>query len=568
VTRAAAIVCTLVLVGPGIAVARPGDLSDPLRIPGFPFNHSTTTLDRTSSIAQYSCAAQSEAGPEIVYAFASSGLSVVSATVYEADVSVDVDIHILSSLTVDGSGTAVDCLARGNQSASTRISAGTYYLVVDTYRGAQKAGMFRLRADLQPMDAFYARSIARGVTLETKLYSSLFGGAQSGAVLKVDLTDPDVMIKPLRRGAACLTTSESGLLAGAVAAVNGGFYSTPGCASVSLIKIDGSLIATNSVTRTAFGVGADRHASLALIAGGQDWPSAIQAIGGAPRIVTGRQVDLHTAQEMVESTVETSVTARTGAGIAPDGSVVLATTDSGSVIATGMGLADFAQWMIDLGAVDAVNLSGAASTTLWALGEQNAGLVNTPLNGAEQVQASAIGIFAKLLDRPAIWLTKPEARALQVGDTWIFEAVVADPEGQAIAFRFDPGTTDGHVRVMDRGDGTARYSYVPSTVDVERSPVSLVFFADVQTSSTSSIGVELQVLPRTGPQPGLDGGASEGTTPVVAAEIVGSEKGCGCSVDGSATPRPIDLLLAIGGGALSIISRRASARSRSRARRP
>src|SRR5262245_27825361 len=90
------------------ALARPGDLGEPLVIPAVPFVHTSTTALRAAAIDRYSCASgTSEAGPEVVYRFDVPGPGVLSAVV-DGDASpVDVDVHILSGLELDASKTAV-----------------------------------------------------------------------------------------------------------------------------------------------------------------------------------------------------------------------------------------------------------------------------------------------------------------------------------------------------------------------------------------------------------------------------------------------------------------------------
>ena len=84
----------------------------------------------------YSCAPSTdESGREVVYRVEVPADGFLSAAVTEAN-GVDVDVHLLSALDAQA------CLARGNFHAKADVTAGTYYVVVDTYGGAANAGAY------------------------------------------------------------------------------------------------------------------------------------------------------------------------------------------------------------------------------------------------------------------------------------------------------------------------------------------------------------------------------------------------------------------------------------------
>ncbi len=100
-------------------------------VASFPYNTSgstsTSSLDAWDS---YSCApSTNEGGPEVIYE-----VQVPESGWLQAGVSdgygVDVDVHILSALST------YDCVARDNHSAGTSVTAGTWYVVVDTWVSA------------------------------------------------------------------------------------------------------------------------------------------------------------------------------------------------------------------------------------------------------------------------------------------------------------------------------------------------------------------------------------------------------------------------------------------------
>lgn len=452
---------------------RPGDWAAPFVVPAAPFVHASTTVGRRSVAGRYSTRPDLvEAGPEVVYRVDVPARGRLTAWVRgdgapAADgQTVDVDVHVLRSLEVDASGLAVACLARANEAVEVEVDAGTYYVVVDTYQSAARAGAYVLRIDVEPDDAWYERPVAQGVTLRTKRYPSLFGAPQTGSVLDVDLGAPGVVVKPIL-AQGCALTSQLGKRAGAVAAINGGFFGGgffgSGCASVSLCKIDGQLSATNAKDRSALGVHPDGRASIALVKAGQDWPDATHALGGLGRLLERGQKVIAPGAEGSAPSFATARHPRTAVGITAAGKLVLATVDGRTAAGAGMKLDELAQWMAWLGCEDALNFDGGGSTALWVAGEPWGGVVNHPCDNGradhagERAVSTALGVWARPLDRDAIWLTPPPPARVAPGAAWSCELALADPEGQRVTFRLERAPAG--MTLHDRGDGTARLTW-------------------------------------------------------------------------------------------------------------
>lgn len=454
--------------GPPADAPRPGDWSDPIVVPGAPFVHASTTAGRRALAARYSARPSvSEAGPEVVYRVDVPARGRLTAWVQGDGApaagggTVDVDVHVLRSLELDASGLAVACLARDDVAVEVEVEAGTYHVVVDTYEGPARAGAYTLRIDLALDDAWYERPVAQGVRLRTKRYPALFGGAQTGSVLDVDLAAPGVVVKPIvSRG--CATTSTLGRRAGAVAAVNGGFFDGS-CASVSLAKVDGDVWATNARDRSAVGFDAQGRASIDLVAAGQDWPQVTHALGGLGRLLRSGAVVVRPGDEQSQPSFATARHPRTAVGVTAQGGLVLATVDGRTAAGAGMKLDELAQWMAWLGCRDALNLDGGGSTALWVRGEPFGGVVNHPCDNrkadhaGERGVSTVLGVWARPLDQDALWLTPAPDERVGAGRAWSHEVVVADPEGARVRFRLEGAPPD--LTLVDRGDGTARLAW-------------------------------------------------------------------------------------------------------------
>ncbi|MGC4119246.1 MAG: hypothetical protein QM765_32710 [Myxococcales bacterium] len=125
--------------GPPADAGQPSCPAGRICVDTFPFGDDRdTSASPLSSFDGYSCSPTTdESGPEIVYQVTVPADGFLSAAVQEAD-GVDVDVHILSAL--DPS----QCLDRGNFHASADVTAGTWFVVIDTFAGSAKAGAFHV----------------------------------------------------------------------------------------------------------------------------------------------------------------------------------------------------------------------------------------------------------------------------------------------------------------------------------------------------------------------------------------------------------------------------------------
>ena len=87
---------------------------------------------------------------------------------------------------------------------------------------------------------------------------------------------------------------------------------------------------------------------------GADWQAVVNSVGGRDPLV----------RDGLNVATGTSRNARIGAGIRADGSLLLLAVDNGDLDAGGMALPEVAELMLDLGAVDAVNLDGGNSSQM------------------------------------------------------------------------------------------------------------------------------------------------------------------------------------------------------------
>lgn len=235
-------------------------------------------------------------------------------------------------------------------------------------------------------------SLANSVQYKQYSFRDPAGQPIKAYVVTVDLRDANTFLRPIG-GDNCKKVSEHGSQSRALVAVNAGFFDGD-CKSVSLLKINSVLKGTNSKARSALGLDGQERASIKRIPAGQDWPEMRNAVGGIPRIVTDGRVDVNS--EGGSSGFINGRHPRTAVGLIDDQHAIIVMVDGRSGTSKGMSLKALAQFMISLGAKQAVNLDGGGSSAMWVdpvLGDRD-GVINDPSDGRERRVNSALGVFA------------------------------------------------------------------------------------------------------------------------------------------------------------------------------
>ncbi|HYO65392.1 MAG TPA: phosphodiester glycosidase family protein [Archangium sp.] len=224
-------------------------------------------------------------------------------------------------------------------------------------------------------------------------------------IIEVDLANPNVELVPLvRAGTGVERTSAMAARAGAIAAVNAGYFASTGL-SYSHIEVDGTVLATNASSRPArstFGLSAQHNATLLQVRvdstntpvpADPAYGSILDAIGGGPNLVTNGVVDVRDVEEGFDAASGIGSTTR-GPRTAlcrksASKKVSLVTVDGRqSGWSVGMTLAELARLLVDLGCERGMNYDGGGSTTAWV----NGAVVNRPSDGTERSVVSAWGV--------------------------------------------------------------------------------------------------------------------------------------------------------------------------------
>ncbi len=151
---------------------------------------------------------------------------------------------------------------------------------------------------------------------------------------------------------------------------------------------------------------------------------------------------------------DTGANPRCAVGITEEGKVVFFTNDGRQAPkSVGMGLGQLAEFMKDLGCVDAIYLDGGGSATFASRAEGDTGLTvkNSPSDGQERQVSSAILVYsdAKSTGEFDHAVISPDSEVYTPGSTIEFTAKGADSSGAAVDL-----PSDGSFSLADESMGT------------------------------------------------------------------------------------------------------------------
>ncbi|MGB0641317.1 MAG: phosphodiester glycosidase family protein, partial [Myxococcota bacterium] len=297
-------------------------------------------------------------------------------------VGVDVDIHLMQDpVIVDDIGTG--CIARAHETLEvTDLDAGEYFVVIDSWADASGSvyeGEYDLAFEWIADDAWSEVPVAEGITWSRLRSLDLAGGDQTVNLIEVD-PGYGWDAQPADHG-GCDTVASTSDSLGAVAGINGGFFSGS-CSTLDLLKSDGTLHSTNTMTgfeQRSMGWNGLSDLSFAWIDTGVDWGSKSNAMGGFPSLVTDGTGSAEARPgESVYSSGDWSRNPRTAVGVGSDGQLMMVTVDGRTSAGDGMTTPQLAELMEDLGAVQALGLDGGGSTTMTVEGCWLNDVVNNP----------------------------------------------------------------------------------------------------------------------------------------------------------------------------------------------
>jgi hypothetical protein len=306
------------------------------------------------------------------------------------------------------------------RSASLRSLAAALLLPVLSFTSAC--------ATAAPLEgpAWERRQLASGVELLEGTFDDLYEAPQVIKILRVNLDDPTVKVRfapshPTAARKAPVPAFVEGT--GAIAAINGGYSGGgrggPESTNSGIFKIDGKVRPFQRqeteefhfVGSAALGIDSEGNWHFRNRPGDtwpEDWPEVEHALAGAHRLIEDGEIHPSITRNATvrEERHAARRHPRTAIGLRPDRTALLITVDGRHPgKAEGMTLPELANFMKDLGCIEALNLDGGGSTTLWLRGK---GVINYPTDngqfdhdGARRVFSAVIILAEETDPRPA-----------------------------------------------------------------------------------------------------------------------------------------------------------------------
>jgi len=127
------------------------------------------------------------------------------------------------------------------------------------------------------------------------------------------------------------------------------------------------------------------------------WEGYPTILGAGPRLLRAGKIETtEVAEEFRRDVIKQGP--RTAIGIDKDGNFLLVVVDGRQPHSRGLTLPEMAQWLLDLGAVDAINLDGGGSTTLVVDNK----IINSPSDGTERPVANAVLLMREAPPQPLV----------------------------------------------------------------------------------------------------------------------------------------------------------------------
>jgi exopolysaccharide biosynthesis protein len=231
-----------------------------------------------------------------------------------------------------------------------------------------------------------SKQVQENITWQSRYFKDLFGSKQYINLLDIDLNDTSIKPFIAWQDTVLLTTHEMAEREKAVAAVNGNFFHTKNGGSVCFLKINGKIIDTSRTDLSDHlfldelddaAIVIDQKGKMGIIScPAAGWKSATQIptiiSAGPPLIIKGQTV------KFIPHTFNDKRFSRTGAGLTKNNHLLLITVDGNSEQSAGMTIAEFAQIFKAFNCINAINLDGGGSTTMWIKGQPDSGIVSHP----------------------------------------------------------------------------------------------------------------------------------------------------------------------------------------------
>ena len=163
------------------------------------------------------------------------------------------------------------------------------------------------------------------------------------------------------------------------------------CPADSTIPKDGLVISVHGKAQEAFAPVKVGDAARVTEEIGEPWANLPTVIGAGPMLVKDGAVYVTAEEEEFPPDIARGRAPRTAFGVTADGRYLLAVVDGRQSHSIGCTLQEMAEFMMQFGAVQAINFDGGGSSALVVAGE----LENSPSDGEERAVGSALVLLPR-----------------------------------------------------------------------------------------------------------------------------------------------------------------------------
>jgi len=241
--------------------------------------------------------------------------------------------------------------------------------------------------------------ITEGVTWKSYRGDEMFDARLSINLIEIDLERASVQYKIAHVSDTLIKTSEFAENHGAIAAVNGSFFNMDVGGSVVFLKVGDEVIAngaegSNPYTESG-AIGWNEEGIPQILRKPEDgWHSVelSDVMSSGPLLIYRNEV-----RNFNNDSFNQNRHPRTAVAITNKNQLIMAVVDGRSFQSYGMTIPELAQFLQELGAVDALNLDGGGSTSMWVRDKKVDGIVNYPSDNFEFDHEGERGVSNALL---------------------------------------------------------------------------------------------------------------------------------------------------------------------------
>lgn len=232
------------------------------------------------------------------------------------------------------------------------------------------------------------KKITKNIIWKSRQFDNLYNSPQHVSLVDADLSSTSLTLAFPFTSTAPLPTSAIARKSHAIAGINGTFFSLDTRRSSCYFKVNGTVLDapkhTSSFVNGALLLG-DKEKVAIRSTPKEGWESLTgypNIMGAGPVLLLEGKAAPVTENQKTMS-FYTKRHPRTAVGLTKNNHLLLVTVDGRNAKAYGMSLPELVDLMKTLGCIDALNMDGGGSTTLYIRGEPNNGVVNHPCDNRE-----------------------------------------------------------------------------------------------------------------------------------------------------------------------------------------